>query len=406
VSYSVFRIQGIRTTGDLKGLYKHNVERVSHTNKDIDKSRSNENIVLVQCDNYNKKFNKIVAPMKLEHDERMKTMRADRVKTFDQHINSSKNDVAFESIFTSDKEFFKDMSKADIKDWAEKSLEFLVNDIGISKSNIIHAEVHMDEETPHLHVISTPLVKTYNKKRNAEVWSISRRQFISGKQQLSIAQDIYNKRMNENGYKLERGEKGSDKAHTPTVSYKKQQLEQLDEEVYKAKSEILVAHEMKKNIKGDINALESNLKALESEYEAVKDIKGSIWDISHVDVKKSLIGGKVTLAENDYNNIVALAKQGVHNANKIQKLINENNEIRNRNNSFENKFNNVNDGISKVVAENKRLKDNIKDFKAQGEAMFETLKKYDLIPEAKEYMEAKKVSNKVLDKNKGYEMGD
>ena len=45
VSYSVFRIQGIKTTGDLVGISKHNKDRVSHTNQDIDTSKSKDNII-------------------------------------------------------------------------------------------------------------------------------------------------------------------------------------------------------------------------------------------------------------------------------------------------------------------------------------------------------------------------
>ena len=219
MSYSVFRIQGIKTTGDLVGISKHNKDRVSHTNQDIDTSKSKDNIILIECNNYNSKFNDIVAPMKQEHTERMKTMRADRIKTFNQHINSSKNDVAFEMVFTSDNEFFDGLNRNDIKKWAEKSLDFVTKDLVIERRNILHAIVHMDEKTPHLHVVAVPLVKTYNKKQNKDVWSISRRQYINGKSQLSKAQDIYNQRMNESGYKLDRGEKGSSKEHTTKAQY-------------------------------------------------------------------------------------------------------------------------------------------------------------------------------------------
>lgn len=219
MSYSVFRIQGIKTTGDLVGISKHNKDRISHTNQDIDTSKSKDNIILIECNNYNSKFNDIVAPMKQEHTERMKTMRADRVKTFNQHINSSKNDIAFEMVFTSDNKFFDGLNRNDIKKWAEKSLDFVTKDLGIERRNILHAIVHMDEKTPHLHVVAVPLVKTYNKKQNKDVWSISRRQYINGKSQLSKAQDIYNQRMNESGYELDRGEKGSSKEHTTKAQY-------------------------------------------------------------------------------------------------------------------------------------------------------------------------------------------
>ena len=79
MSYSVFRVEGVKNTSSLKGLCKHNKDRISNTNPDIDKDKSKDNIVLVECDGtYNKKFNEITKEMRIQHDERMKTMRADR----------------------------------------------------------------------------------------------------------------------------------------------------------------------------------------------------------------------------------------------------------------------------------------------------------------------------------------
>ena len=317
MSYSVFRIQGIKTTGVLVGISKHNKDRISHTNYDIDKERTKDNITLIECDNYNKRFNDIVAPMKLEHEERMKTMRADRIKTFNQHINSAKNDVAFEMVFTSDNEFFHDMSKDEIKRWAEKSLDFVTKDLGIERKNILHAVVHMDEKTPHLHVVAVPLVNTYNKKQQKDVWSISRRQYINGKVQLSTMQDIYNKRMNDSGYKLERGEKGSDKEHTTKAEYQKKKLEKVKKEVIKAKSEISKIKDIKTNIEKDLEELDYKYKG----------IKSNIIAIKQIEYKKNRLTGTVSLKQNDFENLKGLAKQGVINASKIDELERKNNKL-------------------------------------------------------------------------------
>lgn len=381
ISYSVFRIQGIKTTSDLKGISKHDKDRISHTNKDIDKDRSNENITLIECtESYNSKFNKIVDPMREEHTERMKTMRADRVKTFDQHINGSKNDIACEMIFTSDNEFFKDMSKDDIRKWAEKSLDFVTKDIGIERKNIIHAVVHMDEKTPHLHVVAVPLVKTYNKKQKRDVWSISRRQYINGKQQLSVTQDIYNKRMNESGYKLERGEKGSEKSHTTKADYENQQLLQIKKEVSKAQQELSITQNKKDDIEKHINTLERLLKALESDYNATKDIRSTIMDIDHIEVKKSLLGGTVTLKKDDYEKLIGLAKQGVHNSIKIEEL-----KINNENLESTNSYNGSKN--TDLWNENFNLKNENSNLRKQQSAMYKVLKENDLLSDVKKELQ-------------------
>lgn len=235
MSYSVFRIQGIKNTGSLVGLGKHNKDRVSHTNPDIDKGKSNENIELVKCEGtYNQKFNEITKELRKNHDERMKTMRSDRVKTFEKSLNDSKNDVACEMIFTSDEDFFKGMSRDDITKWAECSLDFVTKAIGIPKKHIIHATVHMDEKTPHLHVVAVPIAKVYDGRVKQEVLKISRAKFIGDRIHLSKLQDAYNERMNDNGFKLERGVVGANKTHKETVTYKKEQLAKLEKQIEKA----------------------------------------------------------------------------------------------------------------------------------------------------------------------------
>jgi hypothetical protein len=223
VSYSIFRVKGIKTLSDLRGIGKHDKERVSHTNPDIDHGRSNENIELVPCNvSYRQRFNEITAEMRKEHEERMAKTRADRRKTFEQAVDTARNDVAAEFLFTSDESFFENKSKEEIREWAEKSLEFLEKDIGIQRDKIIHAVVHMDEKTPHLHVVAVPLVKAYDGRRKADTWQISRKKFIKTKEDLARLQDVYNKRMNEAGFQLQRGNPKSDRLHVPTEVLKKE----------------------------------------------------------------------------------------------------------------------------------------------------------------------------------------
>lgn len=232
MSYSVFRIEGVKTTGALRGIGKHNKDRISSTNPDIDKNKSSENIELICCQgSYLDKFNKITSDMRKEHDERMKHMRSDRVASFEKSINTSKSDVACEMVFTSDESFFKDMGKEDITKWAKESLEFVTKAIGIPEKHIIHATVHMDEKTPHLHVVAVPLVKAYDGRRKKEVLKISRAKYIPDRVALSKLQDRYNDRLREKGYDLERGVVGSKSKHKGTVEYKQEQLAKLEKQI-------------------------------------------------------------------------------------------------------------------------------------------------------------------------------
>ena len=212
MSYAIFRCQSINTLNDLSHIGSHNKrEKESYkSNPDIRKEDSKNNIQLVKCDKkYREKFYEITKEYRKEHEEKMRTIRQDRYKTFDQMIDDSKSCVADEMIFTSGPEFFKDMSKEEILRWANGCMEFVYKDLGYTKEQVIQSVLHLDERTPHIHCVVVPLVKKFDKRVNKERYSISKRDYIKDQNYLSILQDKYCFRLNNLGFKLERGEKGT-----------------------------------------------------------------------------------------------------------------------------------------------------------------------------------------------------
>ena len=212
MSYAIFRCKSINTLNDLSHISSHNKrEKESYKfNPDIRIEDSINNIELVKCNNkYREKFYEITKEYRKEHDEKMKTIRQDRYKTFDQMVDDSKSCVADEMIFTSGPEFFKDMTKEEILRWANGCMEFVYKDLGYTKEQIIQSVLHLDEKTPHIHCVVVPLVKKFDKRVNKERFSISKRDYIKDQNYLSILQDKYCFRLNNLGFKLERGEKGT-----------------------------------------------------------------------------------------------------------------------------------------------------------------------------------------------------
>ena len=305
MSYSIFRVQGIKTLSDLRGIGKHNADRVSDTNLDIDKDKSSENIELVKCDSYLKRFSEITLDMRREHNERMKTTRSDRRKTFEQAIDGAKNDVACEFLFTSDEEFFKGKSKAEIQAWAQDSLEFVTDEIGLSHDKIIHASVHMDEKTPHLHIVAVPLTEIYDGRRKEDVLTISRHQFIKTKDDLSSLQDKYNERMNERGYVLERGTP-KEVRHQKVQAFK-EQTHYHEQAAVQAKQSVKELEGKKTNLELSISNRKSEIDDLKKEITHVKKIedmdfkeKGTLFNLKQ---PKS-----VELSFEDFENLKTLAK--------------------------------------------------------------------------------------------------
>ena len=224
LNYAIFRSEPIYTLQDLAQIGSHNKreKKAYNSNPNIKIKLTKNNIELVPLtEKYVKGFYNLTKEYKKEHDERMKTEREDRKKTFNQMLNKSKNVVADELLFTATHKFFDNMTRADIKNWANTCMEFVYKDLGYTKEQVLHATVHLDEENPHLHCVVVPLVKKYDKRTHTERFTISKKQYIKDKVHLSELQDKYYKRLTDKGYDLERGIKGSNAQHQNVKELKK-----------------------------------------------------------------------------------------------------------------------------------------------------------------------------------------
>ncbi len=212
MSCAIFRCKGINTLSDLTNIGKHNKrEKESYkTNPDIRKEDTINNIELVKCDKkYIQKFYDITKDYRLEYNKRQKSMRSDRKKSFYQMVNDSKSVVADEMIFTSDKDFFDKLSKEEMMVWVEESLKFVYEDLCYKKEQVIHATLHMDETTPHIHIVVVPLIKKFDKRVNREKYCITKSEYIKSSTHLSNLQDKYYERLRNKGFEIERGEKNT-----------------------------------------------------------------------------------------------------------------------------------------------------------------------------------------------------
>ena len=294
LNYAIFRSEPIYTINDLAQIGSHNKreKKAYKSNTDIKLELTKDNIELVPLtEKYVKGFYNLTNDYRKEHEERMKTEREDRKKTFKQMLDKSNNVIADELLFTATNEFFNNMTKEDIKEWANTCMEFVYNDLGYKKEQILHATVHMDEKTPHIHCVVVPLVKKYDKRTNTERYTISKKQYIRDKIHLSELQDKYHKRLTEKGYDLERGIKGSNSKHVEIKEYKKinrdlekkinirtenlnKEIKELDEKMKKSKTLPFD----KKHIIVDKETFESMNKVI-NESKKIKEIEPKIKTI-------------------------------------------------------------------------------------------------------------------------------
>lgn len=224
LDYAIFRSQPVMTLEDLKqiGLHNKREKQAYKSNPDIKLNMSQYNVELVPlAEKYVKGFYNIIKDYRKEHDERMKTEREDRKKKFNTMLDNSRNVVADELLFTATNRFFRNMSNEDLMKWANTCMEFVYEDLGYTKEQVLHATLHVDEKTPHIHCVVVPLVKKLDKRSNTERYTISKKQYIKDKIHLSELQDKYHQRLTEKGFDLERGIKGSDNVNINIKELKK-----------------------------------------------------------------------------------------------------------------------------------------------------------------------------------------
>ena len=271
LNYAIFRSEPIYTLKDLAQIGSHNKreKKAYNSNPDIKIENTKDNIELIPLEpKYVNGFYEKTLEYKKEHEERQKTEREDRKKTFNQMLNNSRNVVADELLFTATNDFFKNMNKEDVKRWADNCMEFVYQDLGYMKEQILHATVHMDEKTPHIHCVAIPLIKKFDKRTNSERYTISKKQYIRDKQHLSELQDKYHQRLRDNGYDLERGLKGSNVENLSVKEYKK------------------ITSNLEKELTKKENNLEKSINNLE---EQLKSNKPIMFDKESVKVKKETL---------------------------------------------------------------------------------------------------------------------
>lgn len=224
MNYGIFRSEPIMTLNDLAQIGSHNKreKKAYKSNPNIKLELTKNNIELVPLkEKYVKGFHNLTKEYRTQHEEKQKTERDDRKRSYSEMLNKSKCVVADELLFTATNNFFKDKDKDFILEWANTCMDFVYNDLGYKKEQILHATLHLDEATPHIHCVVVPLVKKLDKRTNTERYTISKKQYIKDKLHLSQLQDIYNARLREKGYDLERGIKGSNAKHQKVKEFKK-----------------------------------------------------------------------------------------------------------------------------------------------------------------------------------------
>lgn len=187
MSYAIIRNDKL-TRVDAQGSYIHNDRRSKgHSNKDIDPTRTHLNFWCKKNGlTYIKEFDK----MKKEYDLKG-TIR-------------SNSNIMCEMMITSDNAFFDKIGLEETKRYFKESYKFVCDYKNLGEKYIVSAAVHLDETTPHMHLVYIPVIHTKDKEGN-DIDKICCRDFWKGRDSYRQLQNAFHKYITSKGFDLERG---------------------------------------------------------------------------------------------------------------------------------------------------------------------------------------------------------
>ena len=201
MSYAIIRNENYKKD-NLPGLYKHNERKnTNYSNKDINKNNSINNYSIKKC---NTTYTNAIKKLQEEND-----LKGRIIKT---------TNIACEFIITSDKEFFETIGEEETKKYFKTAYDFVANYKNLGEKYILSAKVHMDETTPHMHIVFVPVVHTKD-KNGKEINKIACSEYWKGKDSYRELQDNFYSYITKAGFDLERG-KTKENKHIPIETLK------------------------------------------------------------------------------------------------------------------------------------------------------------------------------------------
>ena len=205
MSYAIIRNEKY-TKDEMIKLAPHNERfKKKYSNKNIDLSKTIQNYHLKkpQENSYLKEYQRLIKENNLNQGQ--------------LHKNSI---YVCEVILTSDNTFFNEIGKIETRRYFEECFKFMTEYKGIGKENILSAVVHLDEETPHMHLVYIPVVNSKDKKGN-NIRKTCASEFWKGKDSYKKLQNQFYKYITEKGFNLERGKENTNREHISIDDMKK-----------------------------------------------------------------------------------------------------------------------------------------------------------------------------------------
>ena len=269
----------ITSKSKLTAVAKHNLRKYKSSDY------SKDNIVIVYGTSnliddvktvYHKEFDEA-----LEEYNKKQTRPDRRIEDYFEHVAGKEQDMAVEIIIQrGDREFGKEYD--DMKSYIKLSYEIILGELikRLPQFDVANAVVHLDEDSPHMHIVGVPVADGYKKGLSKQV---SKRKVFTKEVLSQVLQDelreVANKEVNDCfGEQIKEKSKGRN--HDLTVAeYKVAQetehLEQIQEQVHDAGIELLASQiaykELERRQTKELNEKRSELQLVKQELASVTD---------------------------------------------------------------------------------------------------------------------------------------
>lgn len=325
MSYAIIRNEKY-TKDKLIQISPHN-ERLKklYSNKNIDKDKTSQNyhIKKPKENNYLKEFKRLKEQNNLKGQI---------------HKNSI---YVCEMIVTSDNKFFETIGKEEMKRYFYESYKFIASYKYLGEENIISAVVHLDEKTPHMHLVFIPVVNSTDKDKN-KIRKISNSEFWKEKNSYTILQNKFYEYIKSRNFNLERGKSKENNKHISTDD-----LKRLTNFYNTKKLENSLLKEQSSNLKyNNIN-----------EFSKIEDF--SMKSVEEKLLKPIINKNKILIEENNNlkieisksKNVIEYYKQLENEKIELEHKINRQNIERKAMYKIINKFNNKYENLLKMMQE-------------------------------------------------------
>ena len=269
----------ITSKSKLAAVAKHNLRKY----KSSDYSKDNiciiygtSNLIDDVKTVYHKEFDEA-----LEEYNKKQTRQDRKIEDYFEHVAGKEQDMAVEIIIQiGDREFWKQFD--DIKSYMKLSYQIILDELRkrLPQFVVANAVVHLDEDSPHMHIVGVPVADGYKKGLSKQV---SKRKVFTKDVLSRVLQDelreVANKEVND-WFGKQIKEKSKGRNHDLTVAeYKVAQetehLEQIQEQVNDADIKLFASQiaykELERSQTKELNEKRSELQSVRQEIASVTD---------------------------------------------------------------------------------------------------------------------------------------